>query len=204
MYPAPFMLFILVSITGWESGGSEEKKRMYGIPAGGSDANVRQEEMQTMNEEKKKGNILYVDDDFALLKTMLTSAEGLGYTVLPVENPDIAVKLFISNPDDFDLVITDMRMQKMDGGRLLEELKAIRPDVPLILCSGSTELTREDACALGFRTFLRKPVNLAEMADAVRQALLPPIPVDAGENRGPVRVMRTFHPSVEKTDAPQI
>lgn len=146
------------------------------------------------NEEM--ANILYVDDEFTHLRSLLKIVEGMGHTLLPINDPGLAVFMFMHDPNEFDIVITDMRMPKMNGVRLLENLKEIRPDLPIILYSGSTELTPEDARALGFRTFLRKPVRSAEMADAIRRALLPPIPANAG--RGPVRVTRTFYPPVER------
>jgi FixJ family two-component response regulator len=80
--------------------------------------------------------------------------------------------MFSSRPSRFDLVITDQTMPGMTGVQLAEELLKVRPDVPIILCTGHSETVSPDiAKEAGIREFLMKPVVRQELATAVRRAL---------------------------------
>ena len=83
--------------------------------------------------------ILFVDDEQPLVKVARRILEGLGYEVETNINPVEALALFRSGPDRFDLVITDMAMPQMNGQRLVKEILDIRPDMPIILCTGFSE-----------------------------------------------------------------
>ncbi len=117
-------------------------------------------------------HILLVDDEAAIVdigKEMLT---GLGYKVLGMTNSPKALELFRISPDRFDLVITDMTMPDMTGSELARELMLIRPDIPVILCTGFSELiTKDQAKSLGIRNFIVKPVGLKQIAAIVRRVL---------------------------------
>jgi CheY-like chemotaxis protein len=78
--------------------------------------------------------ILYVDDDHPVLEMIRPSLQLLGHDVVTIDNPLEALDLFRADPYRFDLVITDMSMPEMDGGRLATSLLAIRPDLPVIMC----------------------------------------------------------------------
>lgn len=79
-----------------------------------------------------------------------------------------------TDPSRFDLVITDMQMPGMTGAVLAAELFKIRPDIPIILCTGYSELmTEEEAGRSGFKDFLMKPFTLQAIASVVRKALNP-------------------------------
>ena len=83
-----------------------------------------------------------------------------------------AVKLFETNPDQFDLVITDTTMPFLTGDDLAEELIRIRPDIPIIICTGYSEkLIEERALSMGIRAYLRKPLLKSEIAETVRRVL---------------------------------
>jgi CheY-like chemotaxis protein len=87
-------------------------------------------------------------------------------------NPVDALELFRSNPDQFDLVITDMAMPQMDGDRLVKEILNIRPEMPIILCTGFSEkVSEENAKELGIKAFAMKPLIIQDFAVTVRQAL---------------------------------
>ena len=86
----------------------------------------------------------------------------------PVE----ALELFRSKPDKFDLVITDMAMPKMSGDILVKKILTIRPDIPIILCTGFSEkISEENADEVGIKAFLSKPLDMYEFAVKVRKAL---------------------------------
>ncbi|MBA4419263.1 MAG: hypothetical protein C0392_15365 [Syntrophus sp. (in: bacteria)] len=119
-----------------------------------------------------KETILVVDDEEVLVDIETKMLTGLGYRVLGMTKSREALDLFRARPDRFDLVITDMTMPKMTGFELVREIRHIRPDVPVILCTGFSELvTKEQAMSLGFRDYIMKPIVLSQLAAAIRHAL---------------------------------
>jgi len=79
---------------------------------------------------------------------------------------------FRQQPDDFDLVISDMTMPNMTGDLLAKQLMAIRPDISIIICTGFSEkLDALKAETTGISGILMKPVAKADMAEMVRQVL---------------------------------
>ena len=119
-----------------------------------------------------KERILFVDDEPALVDMGKRMLSSLGYDVTGVLNSVDAMNLFYSEPQRFDLVITDMTLPKMNGIVLSRKILKIRPEIPIILCSGIREdSTEEQARALGIRSYLTKPLTKRELAHAIRQAL---------------------------------
>lgn len=116
--------------------------------------------------------ILLVDDEPALVSLGQQMLESLGYRVTTKTSSLGALELFRADPDRFDLVITDMTMPHLTGAGLTRELLAIRPNLPIILCTGFSELIdAEKARSLGVREYLMKPFVLRSMAESVRRAL---------------------------------
>ncbi|MDD3814050.1 MAG: ATP-binding protein [Desulfocapsaceae bacterium] len=119
-------------------------------------------------------SILVVDDEednTEMLQTMLT---GLGYQVVVFNNSLEALTFFTEKSTAFDLLLTDMTMPGMTGLELSEKVLAIRPDLPIILCSGFSELVNKaqaQARALGVKQYLEKPVTVRDLALAIRKAL---------------------------------
>ena len=106
-----------------------------------------------------KERILFVDDEAALVQLATSTLSGLGYEVIGRTSSLEALELFRARPDRFDLVITDMTMPNMTGSELAQQLMRIRPDIPVILCTGFSEaITQEKARALGVREFIMKPI----------------------------------------------
>ncbi len=125
------------------------------------------EELPTGNE-----NILFVDDEESIVFIVRQMLERLGYQVEVKMNPVEALELFRSNPDQFDLVITDMAMPQMDGDKLVKEILNIRSEMPIILCTGfSKRVTEENAKELGIKAFAMKPLAIRNLAVVVRKAL---------------------------------
>jgi CheY-like chemotaxis protein len=118
------------------------------------------------------GRILFVDDEDTLVAMARESLHALGYRVIATTSSEKALKLFSSWPDQFDLVITDMTMPGMTGAGLAVELIKIRPDIPIILCTGFSELiTEEQAKNMGIREFLLKPFSFNEIGETIRRIL---------------------------------
>jgi PAS domain S-box-containing protein len=122
--------------------------------------------------ERGNERILFVDDELLLAKMAKQTLESLGYHVQTKTNSVEALELFQASPDDYDLIITDMMMPHMTGDHLASKISKIRPDVPMIICTGFSErIDQKEAHDLGFKAFVRKPWRKAEMAGAIRRAL---------------------------------
>ncbi|XCN73658.1 MAG: MASE3 domain-containing protein [Candidatus Electrothrix aestuarii] len=116
--------------------------------------------------------ILVVDDDRDIVLMNQRILEMLGYQVRAWTESLEAFADFQQDPDAVDLVITDMTMPKMTGDELTRRLLALRPELPVLICTGFSELIDEDkARKLGARALLMKPLTKKELAWAVRQVL---------------------------------
>ncbi len=116
--------------------------------------------------------ILFVDDEKALVDLGVTMLGSLGYSVTGETSSPAALEIFSRSPDDFDLVITDLTMPQMTGDRLARKIMQIRPDIPIILCTGFSASVNEDsAMAMGIRAFVRKPILNYQIAEIIRKAL---------------------------------
>jgi len=116
--------------------------------------------------------ILFVDDEEEITVSGKKILELLGYEVTASTNPVEALETYRANPDNFDLVITDMGMPIMTGEMLAKELMNIRPDLPIILCTGySEELSEKRAKELGIKKFAMKPLEIRDLANTVRKVL---------------------------------
>jgi PAS domain S-box-containing protein len=116
--------------------------------------------------------ILLIDDEEMIAELEKNLFERLGYQVTVRLSSVDALEAFRSNPDAYDLVITDMSMPNMTGEQLARELIAIKPEIPIIMCSGFSEsIGRERAQAIGIKEFLMKPVTISDMSQLVRKVL---------------------------------
>ena len=98
--------------------------------------------------------------------------ERLGYKVTPKIDSEGALEEFAAQPDRFDLVITDMTMPKMTGDQLAKRMMDIKPQIPVILCTGFNEaISEEKALAMGIDKFIMKPVVKDELANTIRTVL---------------------------------
>ena len=96
----------------------------------------------------------------------------MGYRVVTRLSSIDALAVFKEKPGHFDLVITDMTMPNMTGMELSQAMLSLRPDIPIILCTGFSErVTQEKTKAVGIREFLLKPSGVACMAETVRKVL---------------------------------
>jgi PAS domain S-box-containing protein len=116
--------------------------------------------------------ILLVDDEPDIVSMEMQLLEWLGYHVIPFTSSVEALERFKTAPELFDLVITDMAMPGMSGDKLAGKLLKVRPDIPMIICTGFSQIMdQEKAISLGFKGFLYKPIVMKDLACAVRQAL---------------------------------
>jgi PAS domain S-box-containing protein len=120
--------------------------------------------------------ILFVDDEKTLVEIGKQMLERLGYKVETRTSSVEALKLFQADPARFDLIITDMTMPNMTGEKLALEIIKIKPDAPVVLCSGYSNLMAENiAREIGIRAFVMKPLVLQDLATTIRRVLDRPV-----------------------------
>jgi CheY-like chemotaxis protein len=127
-----------------------------------------------ISDQLLRGNetILFVDDEETLVELGRQMLERLGYQVITHMDSQEAINVFRANPQAFDLVVSDMTMPGMTGDELAIEMLKIRPDIPILICSGFSEkMTEEKARNIGVKAFLMKPLSLRKLSQKVRQAI---------------------------------
>jgi CheY-like chemotaxis protein/anti-sigma regulatory factor (Ser/Thr protein kinase) len=116
--------------------------------------------------------VLFVDDEASMVALNHQRLERLGYQVRSTTKPEEALEWFRADPGQFDVIITDMTMPRMTGNRLTQEILAIRPEIPVIICTGYSErMSAKEAEALGASKYIEKPIELRNLASALREAL---------------------------------
>ena len=116
--------------------------------------------------------ILLVDDEQILAELGKELLESVGYKVVTETNSLQAMETFRADPYRFDLVITDMTMPGLRGEELARQIIALRPDMPIILCTGYSDLIDEKlAREIGIREFVMKPYVVANFVQTIRKAL---------------------------------
>ena len=116
--------------------------------------------------------ILVVDDEAPIIRLEEALLKKIGYEVTSRTGSIDALEKFKMDPYAFDLVLTDMSMPNMTGEKLAKELISIRPDIPVILCTGFSErIDKEKAEILGIKGYLMKPIVNRDMAETVRKVL---------------------------------
>ena len=120
--------------------------------------------------------ILLVDDEEDLVFGTERLLKQLGYNVITRTDPTCALQLFRSTPEQFDLIITDQAMPHMTGTELARELTRIRPDIPVILCTGYDTLSSGDTCDMEetaefISELALKPLIREEIATLIRRVL---------------------------------
>jgi len=117
-------------------------------------------------------HILLVDDEKEIILIEQQMLERLGYQVTTRAGSVDALNIFCADPSRFDMVITDMTMPNMTGDKLAHEIIKIRPEIPIILCTGFSEhMNDKKANSMGIKKFVLKPVSMEEIANAIRETL---------------------------------
>jgi CheY-like chemotaxis protein/two-component sensor histidine kinase len=156
--------------------------RIYSEPGKGTEIHVYLPIMGKVEGNGKAGGdsriqggserILLVDDEKPVAMMIHQMLERLGYRVTTRIGSMEALETFQSNPNDFDLVITDLTMPHMTGIQLAGEMIRIRENIPIILCTGFSEQSSDDRLkAAGIRAKLAKPVITRALAETIREVL---------------------------------
>lgn len=119
-----------------------------------------------------RGNerIMIVDDQEYILKMMHRILSYLGYNVISEQSSPKALAFFQKDPSALDMIITDQTMPDLTGADMAKKILSIRPDIPIIICTGFSDLVSpEDAKAIGIREYLMKPISITNLAQAIRK-----------------------------------
>ncbi len=120
----------------------------------------------------KRGRILVVDDDVVLVKTLKKALSQLGHRVTSESDSQKALEIFSQGPEGYDLIITDQVMPRMSGVELAQEILSIRPEIPIILCSGHSEaVSQEQVGAAGISKCVSKPISMVQLERVVNEVL---------------------------------
>ena len=129
-------------------------------------------EETTFDFPRGKERILFVDDEECLAELGREILQNLGYLVEAKVNPLDALEVFQKRPEEYDVIITDLTMPKMTGRELTVEMRKIRSNIPIILCTGhNRKITYEDCRDLDLDQIMIKPLTVHDLAYSVRQAL---------------------------------
>ena len=116
--------------------------------------------------------LLLVDDEPAVIQLEKKMIEELGYHVVERTSSTDALNTFAANPSAFDLVISDMAMPSMTGDQLAKKIIEIRPDMPIVICTGfSDRIHNNKPEELGIKGLLMKPILKKKMAQMIRNVL---------------------------------
>ncbi len=120
----------------------------------------------------KTATILVVDDELLLVKINASRLRSKGYQVTTATESREALELFRSQPEKFDVLITDQTMPGLTGSELAGEVLAIKPSLPVIMCTGHSDIfSEEEALQLGIKKYVFKPLYGDELLDAVAEVL---------------------------------
>lgn len=116
--------------------------------------------------------ILFVDDESAIVTATEQYLGSLGYDVVATSESLEALEIFRKAPNRIDLVITDMTMPQLTGLELSKEILTIQPGIPIILCTGYSQLIQEKLLKQqGIRELVKKPITMADLSRRIRQVL---------------------------------
>jgi len=133
-----------------------------------TDVSTKQEVPLTGGSE----SILLVDDENSILSSTTELLQDFGYSVTAFLDPVLANNAFKDNPDNFDLLITDMTMPKITGDKLCSNVLAIRKEFPIILCTGySDKISKNSALEIGIKEYLQKPIDSQDLIILIRDIL---------------------------------
>ncbi len=135
-------------------------------------AGKKAEEEKPLSLQRGTESILYVDDEKDITELGKIILEEYGYTVTTINDGISAIQILKNNPGNYDLVITDQAMPNISGVELVERILKIRPEMPVVLCTGNSErISAEKAKKIGLRALCMKPLEVKELVTIVRDVL---------------------------------
>nr|WP_320192503.1 ATP-binding protein [uncultured Desulfobacter sp.] len=124
------------------------------------------------NWTKGTGHILLVDDEEQIVEMGKNFLQRLGYETTACTSSSKALEVLKTNPNTFDLMITDLTMPELTGEELARELKKINPDIPVIICTGFEKDQRKAwVYSTNIKDFLLKPINMKELSILISKTI---------------------------------
>ena len=140
------------------------------LPASASE--IIEEKKSPGNPMKGTETILLVDDDERIVAIGAKALKKMGHQVLSARNGKEAILLYEKNQNNIDVVVLDMIMPEMGGGETYDRLKAINPNVRVILSSGySIEGQASEILKRGCDGFIQKPFKMRELSQRIKEIL---------------------------------
>jgi len=153
-----------------ELGKGTEFRLMFPIARAGSDGLEEEAVVQILPRGTER--VLFVDDEEMIVFLARTLLEGLGYDVVACTASQAALAAFKEDPNSFDLIVTDQTMPGLTGTDLAGEVRKLRPDIPIVLCSGySPDMSMNKLRNVGISEYVMKPIDRSVLSQAVRRAL---------------------------------
>ena len=119
-----------------------------------------------------QGTVMFVDDEVSIARWGKDMLEALGHRVIVFTNASDALEAFKEDPDRYDVLVTDQTMPGMTGEMLAQQVMRLRPNFPVIVCSGfSYTMNENKASAMGIQAYLTKPVLMDDMVRAIHAAI---------------------------------
>ena len=98
--------------------------------------------------------------------------KSMGYNAVVTNRSTQALEFFKQDPDKYDVLITDQVMPELTGSELTQQILDIRPDLPIILCTGFSEsLTAEKAAEIGIKEIIMKPIEMSELSRSINRVI---------------------------------
>ncbi len=143
------------------------------LPAADQKLPLAEESGKTADLPRGKGeHILVVDDEVTITKVLKRMLENHGYSVTAFNDSSQALDAFKDKPDAVSALVTDMTMPKMTGHELINAMRSIRPDLPVVLCTGfSHHLTKDALKKSGIHYYCNKPILKEDLIQTVHEAL---------------------------------
>ncbi len=132
------------------------------------------EEEDKSNEFQLSGTerILWVDDEQSVIDVGHDSLTKVGFQITSSLDPLEALDIFRLAPESYDLVITDFTMPKMTGLELAAQLRSYRPDIPVILCTGYSDVASDSQIMkAGVKSVIHKPITRNKLVQEIRKVL---------------------------------
>ena len=131
-------------------------------------------EQDALHDNSPKTRILFVDDEFAVTRLAGKILPKYGINVVTENDSHKALLMFRENAMDYDLLVTDQTMPGLTGVNLVREILQIRPELPVILCTGYSEaVTPEQARSAGVCEYMLKPPDFRQMAASIQKLTCP-------------------------------
>jgi CheY-like chemotaxis protein len=145
--------------------------RVY-LPMTGGEARAEHAKQEEAKPTEKHEHILFVDDDERICKMAKEYLAEFGYVVDVCSNGWDAFSAIEEARKTYELLITDMTMPGMNGKDLAKKVLALKPSLPVILCTGySTLIDRDEAAKIGIKGYVEKPVVMNDLVNKIVEVL---------------------------------